>query len=110
MATVNSKPADWFGLEHVPLLVEYCRMVCRGHVIDEQLRAFDAEWLATDEGLRRFERLMGIAAKSAGVIKALATAMRLSQQATMRHEKVHPKPGRKLWQREPKEPEQQNVA
>ena len=67
------------------------------------LRALDAEWLATDGGLRRYEKLNVLAVKLSGMVVRLASAMRLSHQSTMRHEKVIPKTGRKLWQREPKE-------
>jgi hypothetical protein len=101
LATVNSKPVDHFRSEHVPLLVEYVRHVCRGHVIDEQLRAFDKEWLATDEGIKRYEKLSGMANKTAGMINRLACSMRLTQHSTYRNDKVIPKPGRRLWQREP---------
>src|SRR5580765_6940490 len=68
MATVSAKPGDWFGMEHVPLLVEYCRHVCRGHVVDQQLKAFDPEWLKTDEGLRRYQALSAIAYQIAGMV------------------------------------------
>lgn len=98
---VNSRPADWFGSEHVPIMVEYARNVCRGHVIDEQIRAFDAEWLATDEGVKRYEKLSGIAVKTAGMIHRLATSMRLTHHSHYSAEKKAPRPGRKLWQREP---------
>lgn len=103
MLTVNSKPVDWFGIEHGPLLVEYVRHVCRSHVVDEQMKAFDAEWLATDEGLKRYEKLAGVATKIAGVIKALATSMRLTQHAVYHKDKagMGPGKGRKIWQREP---------
>jgi hypothetical protein len=101
LATVNSQPADHFGIEHVPILVEYARHVCRSHVIDEQLKGFDPEWLATDEGVRRYEKLSGVAIKTAGMIQRLATTMRLTHQSRYRADKVIPKPGRKLWQREP---------
>jgi hypothetical protein len=99
MTTVASKPGDWFGSEHVPILVEYVRCVCRAQVIDGQLRAFDAAWLATDEGLARFEKLTALAIKTAGMINRLATSMRLTQQATVRAEKVHAKPAGRIWQR-----------
>jgi hypothetical protein len=100
MTTVSSKPADWFGSEHVPILVEYVRCVCRAQVIDRQIKAFDDDWLATAEGLVRFEKLTAIAIKTAGMINRLATAMRLTQQATILADKVIPKPGSRLWQRE----------
>ena len=37
--TVQSTPADWFGPEHIPVLVEYARHVCLGHVVDAELKA-----------------------------------------------------------------------
>lgn len=102
MTTVNSKPTDWFGTEHVPMLVEYVRCVCRAQVIDGQLKAFDDAWLNTDEGLVRFDKLTAMAIKTAGMINRLATSMRLTQQSTVRAEKVHAKPAGRLWQRESK--------
>jgi hypothetical protein len=102
--TVNSKPVDWFGTEHIPLLVEYVRHVCRASVIDEQMRAFDAERLATKEGLIRYEKLTSMAIKTAGMVNRLCTSMRLTHQAIYHPDKVGMGPGkgngRKLWQRE----------
>ena len=83
-------------------MVEYVRHVCRGHVIDGQIRAIDSELLATEDGLRRYERLSGIATKTAGVIKALATSMRLTHAAvySTKAAALSEKPKGKLWQRE----------
>src|SRR4026207_657611 len=78
---VTSRPADHFGTQHVPIMVEYVRNVCRSHVVDEQLRAIEPEVLATDEGLRRYDSLAALAIKISNIIRALATAMRLTQQA-----------------------------
>ena len=101
-ATVESKPADWFGSEHIPLMVEYVRQVCRGHVIDAQIKAFDEAWLATDEGLARFEKLTTLGTKTAGMIARLATNMRLTHQSVWRADKagLGVSKGKKLWQRE----------
>ena len=102
LALVNSKSTDWFGTEHVPLMVEYVRHVCRGHVVDTQLRVFTDEWLATDEGLKRYKDLSGIATKTAAMIKTLATSMRLTQQTVYHKDKAGMGPKRgKVWQREP---------
>ena len=101
---VNSKPADWFGLEHVPIMVEYVRHVCRGYVVAGQLEVFTNEWLATDEGLKRFKDLSGIANKTAAMVKTLATSMRLTQQTVYHKDKAGMGPGKgtgKVWQREP---------
>ena len=101
MATVNGKPSNFFRSDHVPILVEYVRAVCRGHVIDEQLRVFDAEWLATDDGLKRYERLSSLANQTAGTVLRLATSMRLTPSSIYRPDKAGTdKPSGKLWRRE----------
>lgn len=99
---VGSKPMDWFGMEHVPMLVVLVKHICQATVIDEQIKAFDPEWMATDEGLRRYEKLIGMSAKVAGVINTLMRSMRLTHQAIYRKDKagMGPGKGRKLWQRE----------
>ena len=104
LATVNSKPADWFGTEHIEMLVDYARNVCRGHVVDAQLKAFDPEWMATDNGLRRWALLVGTAAKLSGVTNTLMRSMRLTHQSVYRADKAGMGPGKgtgKVWQREP---------
>jgi hypothetical protein len=99
---VNNKPADWFGTEHGPMLVELVRHVCRGSVIDQQIRLFDPEWLKTDEGLRRYDRLVSMGAKVAGVVQTYMRSMRLTHQAIYHKDKASmgPGKGRKLWDRE----------
>lgn len=82
------------------MMVEYVRAVCRGHVIDGQIRAFDPDWLKTDEGVKRYERLSKISTTTTAIMTRLASAMRLTQQSRILKDKVIPKAGRKLWQRE----------
>lgn len=101
MATANDKPSDWFGSSHVAMLVDYCRAVARADVVDGQIKEFDPDWLKTDEGLKRYERLISVGAKLSGVCNTLARSMRVTHQSIYRADKTVPKPGRKLWQREP---------
>ena len=102
LATVNSKPADWFGTEHIEMMVDYARNVCRGHVVDAQFKAFDPTWMATDEGLRRWKLLVDMGAKISGVTNTLMRSMRLTHQAVYRADKAGMGPKRgKVWQREP---------
>lgn len=88
LATVNSKPADWFGSEHVPLLVNYCRHAARADLLNAQLAAFEPEWLKTDEGFRRFERLGKMFRDETTAINNLARAMRLTHQSLYRADKA----------------------
>lgn len=101
-ATVDSKPASWFGIEHGPMLVEYVRNVCRASVIAEQMEGMRPEDLETDEGLRRYDRLQGMAIKTAGIIHVLMRAMRMTHSSIYRASKagMGPGKGRKPWQRE----------
>ena len=98
--TVCGRPGNYFGSEHVAMLVEYCRLVCRLDVIDQQVREFQPEWMATDEGLKRYDRLVSMGAKLAGATFNLARAMRLTHHAVNESKKAIAKPGGRLWQRD----------
>lgn len=103
METVNSKPAEWFGPEHVPLLLEYVRHVATADMLSRQIEAFDAAWLADDDGLKRLKTLTTMRTKEAQVINTLARSMRLTQQAIYRADKAatlvnRVRGGRKPWQ------------
>lgn len=86
LAAVNGKPADWFGDEHVPILLEYVRHVSTAAILTQQIDAFEPEWLKDDDGLRRFDRLTAMRAREAGVINTLARSMRITHQALYRGE------------------------
>lgn len=88
LATVNSKPAEWFGPEHIPLLLEYVRHVSTAAMLTEQIQAFDPEWMTTDAGLKRMKTLTAMRAREAQVINTLARSMRLTQQAVYRADKA----------------------
>lgn len=102
LATVNSKPAEWFGDEHAPILLEYVRHVATADVLSRQIEEFDPAWMADDDGLRRFDKLTSMRAREAGVINTLARSMRLTQQAAYRADKAaslgDKGKGRKPWQ------------
>lgn len=102
LATVNSKPAEWFGDEHMPILREYVRHVVTAEVLTRQIEEFDPAWMADDDGLKRYDRLTGMRAREAGVINTLARSMRLTQQAAYRADKAaslgDKGKGKKPWQ------------
>ena len=103
LATVNSKPAEWFGDEHVPMLVEYVRHVETADMLTEQIEGFDPDWLKDDEGLKRLDKLTAMRAREAALINTLARSMRLTQQSVYRADKAATLTdkagrGRKPWQ------------
>ena len=81
LRTVNAKPPDWFSDEHVPLLEAYCRHVTFAATIARALAKVDPEWLLSDEGIARHERLYKMHDREERAISALATRMRLTQQS-----------------------------
>lgn len=88
METVNSKPSEWFGPEHVPILEAYCRHVVTARTLAEQIETFDPEWIKDDDGLKRFDRILAMHTRETGRVNELARAMRLTQQSIYRADKA----------------------
>ena len=88
LATVNSRPADWFGDEHVPLLLEYVRHIETSNELAKQINAFDSAWLAEDDGLKRYDKLVRLRAVETAAINTLARSMRLTHQSLYRADKA----------------------
>lgn len=79
---VSTKPGDWFARDTHPLLAAYCRAAVAAEVLSQQVAAFDPAWLATDDGLRRYDRLLAMQYRQGGLLASLATKMRLAQQSS----------------------------
>lgn len=88
-AIVVTKPHDWFGPDTYPLLVEYVRAIGAARVIATAIEEFQPEWLADEEGLKRFERLARLQDAKAATLARLATKMRLSQQSRYSEKAAH---------------------
>lgn len=80
-SVVATKPADWFTRDTHPLLTGYCRAAVAADLIAAQVKVFDPAWLATDDGLGRYNQLMKMAQRQASLLATLATKMRLAQQS-----------------------------
>ena len=99
VAVVNSRPADWFGPENASSLIQYCRHKVQADIIAQQLENFDPQWLADEDGLKRYDKLTQLQERESRTINALLRSMRLTQQSLVRAEKSVNKPrGRKPWQ------------
>lgn len=81
---IASRSADMIDPEAYPVLVEYCRAVVTADQIAEQLAVFDPQWLADDGGLKRWDKLTSMQARSQGVISTLSVKLRLSPSARVR--------------------------
>lgn len=96
MSVVNTRPADYFTADTLPLLRSYVRHCLQASKIDEELaKISDQPFLthvADDPGGtpvyvgELFDRLTKMRERESRAITALARSMRLTQQA-----QVHPK-------------------
>jgi hypothetical protein len=97
--TVGGKPADYFGLEQGPLLVEYVNAVCRSRLCKVLVEEHSAVRDSSTAWRKEFKQLSQLADRASVLVQSLATSMRLTHQSVYRADKVIPKKGQTLWQR-----------
>lgn len=61
----------------------YCQHVVTAKVLDDELKAFDREWLRDDDGLKRYDRLLAMREREVRSASSLATRLRITRQATV---------------------------
>lgn len=81
--TVSSLRGDWLNRSAFPLLIEYCRHVCRARLLEGEIARFEQEWIAVDGGLERLDRLMRMADVETKAVINCARQLRLTVQAQM---------------------------
>ena len=75
---IASRGGDLIAPESFPVLIEYCRAVIAGNQIAAQLDSFDTSWVADDEGLKRWDKLLAMQDRSAKIVASLAAKLRLT--------------------------------
>jgi hypothetical protein len=78
---VNDQPAEAFRTTHVPLIEMYCRHVVASRTLADEILNFDRAWLADDEGLKRYDKLLTMHERESRAASALATRLRITRQA-----------------------------
>jgi hypothetical protein len=78
---VSDQPAGAFTATHSPLLEMYCRHVTNARIIADELLNFERSWLADDDGLKRYDKLLAIAERESRAASSLATRLRITRQA-----------------------------
>lgn len=79
--TVGSKPPEWFGIEHVPVLLGYVRASAAADEWDRLAKALDKEDRDYPKLLARY---CGLRKQETNQVNLLARAMRLTHQAAYR--------------------------
>lgn len=78
---VNDQPANAFSQTHGPLLEMYCRHVVLSRVLADEILNFDRSWLADDDGLKRYDRLLAMHERESRAASSAATRLRITRQA-----------------------------
>ena len=81
VAVVNDQPANSFTQTHAPLLEIYCRHVVNSRILADELINFDRAWLADDEGLKRYDKLLAMSEREGRAASSLATRLRITRQS-----------------------------
>jgi len=79
---IGSLPGGWLTQAAHPILVAFCRHVCRARMLERQIARLEPEW-TRDCGLERLDRLLAVAERETRAITACARALRLTPQAQM---------------------------
>jgi hypothetical protein len=77
--TVDALPADWFPPETWPLLRQWCRHTVTARRVSQMIDAASAR---EELDIGELKELMAMQAKETSALKAMAAAMRISQQAS----------------------------
>lgn len=79
---VGDQPAAAFSEVHRDMLDLYCQHVASAQVLDDEIKAFDREWLRDSEGLKRYDTLLKMREREVRSASSLATRLRITRQAT----------------------------
>lgn len=99
---IDDQPASAFTATHSPLLEMYCRHVVQARILADELVNFDRAWMADDDGLKRFDRLLAMSERESRAASSLATRLRITRQAvdqqTIARKQANAPTSRKPWE------------
>jgi hypothetical protein len=81
LEVVNDQPAEAFTPTHIPMLEAYARHVVQSRILSDELANFDRSWMADDDGLKRYDRLLAMHERENRAMSSLATRLRITRQA-----------------------------
>ena len=85
VAVASAMPADWFTRETHSLLAQWCRHTCDARRIAQLV---DQEMSRDQVDIMALDKLLAMQARETSAMKALASAMRISQQASYTTQKA----------------------
>ena len=78
---VNDSPATAFTETHRDMMELYCQHIIQSQVLTDEIQSFDRAWLADDDGLKRYDRLLAMREREVRSASSLATRLRITRQA-----------------------------
>jgi hypothetical protein len=81
LRVVGDQAPGAFTVTHEPLLELYVRHVTQARLLADEIANFQREWLADDDGLKRFDRMLAMAEREGRAASSLATRLRITRQA-----------------------------
>lgn len=81
LQVVNDQPASSFTETHAPMLELYCRHVVLSRILADEILNFDRAWIADDDGLKRYDRLLAMHERESRAASSAATRLRITRQA-----------------------------
>lgn len=81
LQVVNDQPASSFTETHAPMLELYCRHVVLSRILADEILNFDRAWVADDDGLKRYDRLLAMHERESRAASSAATRLRITRQA-----------------------------
>ena len=79
---VNDHPASAFTDTHRDLIELYCQHIVQAQLLEDEIQNFDRVWLADDDGLKRYDRMLAMREREVRSASSLATRLRITRQAT----------------------------
>ena len=81
LRVVNDQPASSFTETHAPMLELYCRHVVLSRILADELLNFDRAWIADEDGLKRYDKLLAMHERESRAASSAATRLRITRQA-----------------------------
>lgn len=81
--TVSAMRTEFITAACYPVMIEFCRHVCRARLLEAQISHFEIEWAKVEGGLERLDRMLAMAERETRSMTACARALRLTPHAQM---------------------------
>ena len=83
---VASRMGEIIAPEAYPVLMAYCRATISAQQVAAEVDAFDPEWGKTDEGLKRWDKLLAMLDRQERLVTSLGGKLRLTPASQVRAE------------------------